>query len=206
MFKIGLPKGVVKESSLQFVQNFLNMQVDPDRLCFSGDNVTLYLLKQRDIPGLLHRERLDVGITSSDWVGESNFPLVSTHQLEWCNTRLSLLSPPDAPVLTGTRVPIRCVTEYPNTARRFFRSVGVRNVRIEHLSGSIEGLIPSLYDCGIDCVETGYTARLHALAEEQVILHAKVGIYVKGKQLPRLEHLINTIVESILLVNVPSTS
>ncbi|MNN59929.1 ATP phosphoribosyltransferase [compost metagenome] len=152
------------------------------------------MLKHRDIPGLIELGYLDVGITSTEWLYENDSDLYIHKELDWCDTRISLISDKDRPVLNGNRG-IRCITEFPRITRDFFNTTHNNNVTIDNISGSSEALVPSLYNCCVDCVETGKTLLLHNLTEESVIYQSKIVLVSKPSVCNQTKHLITTIME-----------
>ena len=149
-----------------------------------------YILKHRDVPKLVYSGVLDVGITTTEWIKELNLPLYKIKELSWYSGRLSLLSRQKK--LLKSKKNIRCITEFPNIARKFFISEKVNSYSIECISGSTEGLIPTLYDCSIDCVETGLTKKLHLLEEEKVLFQSKAVLIIKNrKKLDKLDSIIS---------------
>lgn len=201
MIRIGLPKGVVKKKSLDVIEHFLQEKIDSNKLRFDGDNDTyFYLLKHRDIPDLVSEGILDIGITSSEWIEEKGFSLHLNRVLDWCDTRVSLISDINMPVLEKI-TPIKCVTEFPNLTKRFFEEYGFGNVQVDSISGSSEGLIPSIYDCCVDCVETGRTLQLHNLAEEKVIYESKVVVITGNDPDPHLARFIDELLAPLTTIS-----
>jgi ATP phosphoribosyltransferase len=191
MISIGLPKGVVKIKSLAVIAHYLRENIDSKKLRFAGKNdIYFYLLKHRDIPNMVSEGILDVGITSSEWIEEKGCSLHINRELDWCDTRVSLLSEINVPVLKKTTT-IKCITEFPNLTKRFFAEYGLNNVLVEPISGSSEGLVPIIYECCVDCVETGTTLQLHNLVEEMVIYESKVVVITRNGSDPRLNNLID---------------
>ncbi|MFB5761890.1 ATP phosphoribosyltransferase [Paenibacillus medicaginis] len=195
MIKIGLPKGVVKHKSISVIETFLNYDINKEKLhFFDNSRVHFYLLKHRDIPKLISSGNLDFGITSTEWIYESDIELHVHKELDWCDTRISLISGKGEPVL-GQKLPIRCVTEFPRIANDFFKKINQTDVVIDSISGSSEALIPSLYNCCVDCVETGYTLALHNLAEEKVIYESKVVLVSKNEISDKVKKLVDEVLE-----------
>ncbi|WP_084410746.1 hypothetical protein [Paenibacillus glacialis] len=94
-----------------------------------------------------------------------------------CDTRISLLSVKNRPVLSK-KGSITCVTEFPNTAMQYFQSIGRSDVNFQHVNGSTEGFVPTIFDCCVDCVETGQTLQLYNLKEESVLHLSKVVVFI----------------------------
>jgi ATP phosphoribosyltransferase len=156
---------------------------DPARLHYSNysENLDIYLLKHRDIPGLVATGRLDYGITLQEWVVESSVEVKEIIRLDWCDTRISLIAPPESSLASiGNTRELRCVTEFPHIAESFFQSEGWKNYHIETISGSCEGLVPTMYDCIVDCVETGHAMEKNDLVEHKIIMHSKTVLIARN--------------------------
>jgi len=177
--KIGLPKGDAIGKSQSVISAYLGWEVNEGTLHYFNERtrVHFYLLKPRDIPKLVYDGALDAGVTLMEWVIEKGYPLHTHTELDWCDTRVSLLTPRGQKVL-GTKQPVTCVTEFPNIAEQFFQEHG-ENYTIEHVSGSCEGMVPSIYNCAVDCVETGASARRHNLKEEAVVVRSRAVLVTK---------------------------
>ena len=184
MIRIGLCKGDAIHRARQVITAQLEHEINHSVLHHVDHKrqVYFYLMKPRDVPKLVHDGVLDAGITLEEWVEEKGYPLHVYTSLDWCNTRISLLAPPTHKVLDAAKK-ITCVTEFPNIASRFFESRGIQDYAIEHVAGSCEGFVPSIYDCAVDCVETGGTIRRHDLEEEVVILRSRAVLVTKSDKL-----------------------
>lgn len=176
MVRVGLPKGVVKKRSIALIESYVGGTLNADKLNFEVESdLTFYMLKHRDIPKLIASGVLDFGITSTEWVNEGNYDIDIITELDWCDTRVSLISEIGRSILSSESPKIRCVTEFPQTSLRFFHSLSLSDrVDIYFVNGSSEAFVPSIFDCCIDCVETGKTLHLHNLREENVIYQSKV--------------------------------
>lgn len=187
--KIGLPKGNVISNAQRIITSHLGREIDEKTLHhYSEDtDIHFYLMKPRDIPYMVHSETLDAGITFQEWVAEKDLPLHICAYLDWCTTRVSLLTPPNKRVI-GRGDPVTCVTEFPHLAREFFRQNNIETREITQLSGSCEGMVPTIYDCAVDCVETGKSAQLHGLTEEAVLVRSQTVLVTKHKHKPLQLH------------------
>ena len=181
---VGLPKTRSSQShssSLSFLSRFLNKTIDKPKLFYTdGKDYNFYLLKSRDIPQLVVEGKLDIGITLSEWVEEKESKVDIVGEVDWCFTRISLIIKNGDSLSKQNQ--ITCVTEYCNLAHKYFKKKKLKNVKIILLSGSIEGLIPNIFSCGVECVETGNTLKNHALYEEEIILNSKTVIITKKNQ------------------------
>lgn len=184
MINVGLPKtrsSQSKSKSLLFLSHFLNKPINDDKLFYTdGENYNFYLVKYRDIPKLIEEGKLDIGITLSEWIEERESNVGIIGEIDWCSTRISLILKKGSSLSTLGK--IFCVTEYYNIANKFFENKKIQNVRIDLLSGSIEGLIPNIYTCGVECVETGNTLKNHDLYEEEIIFESKSLIITRKNQ------------------------
>jgi ATP phosphoribosyltransferase len=180
MLTVGLPLGRVAGRSRALAALLVDGDQDPELLyTSSGDrSVRVVFLKHRDIPGLVADGVLDIGVTSFEWVRESEQPVRVLHELDWCDTRVSLLVPDAVEFVPPPSRHLRCVTEFPTLAAGHFARVGLLDVEMRVVSGSTEGMVPGLFDCAIDCVETGKTAARHGLREEAMILASTTVVIV----------------------------
>ncbi|HEY2493759.1 MAG TPA: ATP phosphoribosyltransferase [Paenibacillus sp.] len=201
MIRIGLPKGVVKSKSVSLIESYVGGKVNADKLHFLvEENIYIYLLKHRDIPMMIDQGILDFGITSSEWIKEGNYDLKMFKELDWCDTRISLLSERNRPVLTKPDS-FTCVTEFPNTAMQYFQTIGRNDVNIQHVNGSTEGFVPTIFDCCVDCVETGHTLHLHNLQEENVLHLSKIVVVGRRQADRRVMEEIDRFLERLEMTN-----
>ena len=171
MLRIGLPKGTIKEKSFDVIRKLTGMDAQGKRLSYKNAEAEIFLLKHRDIPRLLARKVIDVGITSTEWLDECGDDLAILKELNWCDTRMSVIGREGTQLSELER--IRCITEFPSTAARYFQQNSIFDVEILTVSGSSESLVPSVFDVSIDCVETGRTLRENGLTEIQVISYCR---------------------------------
>ena len=126
-------------------------------------------LRTDDIPVLCAEGAIDLGITGSDLVAESQAQVETVLELGVGQCRLALCVPEDRRAesvreLGGARV----ATSFPHLTEAFFRQRGVQ-VHLVPLSGSVEVMITlGVADAIVDLVETGSTLaanRLRVLEE-----------------------------------------
>lgn len=169
---IALPKGVVLHRSMEIVRRLTGTEIDSRKLSFLDHREFQFLLaKHRDVPLLLKEGLVDIGITSTDWVVERALEWEPFMRLDWCDTRVSLIG--RSPMCHDLETPdeLLCVTEFPRITSAYLTSHPLaEKVRVVHVSGSIEALVSSVCDLGVDCVETGSTLRSNGLHEVEVIL------------------------------------
>lgn len=183
MLRIGFPKGNLLEKSLSTIANLLDIETEKGKLHFSnGENYQVFLLKHRDIPFLLQQGKLDFAIVSTEWLEEKGSGLPILCDLGWSKYKICLIGHPSHMIdmVTG---PQSCVTEYPVLAERYIQKMGWKNTKLSIVSGSSEGLVPAIYECCIDCVETGMTLKKHGLAVFDTLF--ETGVVLVGKDLTR---------------------
>ena len=139
----------------------------------SGLPVDVIFLRTDDIPVLCAEGAIDLGITGSDLVSESEADISVRMPLGVGRCRLSLCVPESSPIkecsqLNGTRV----ATSFPRVTERFLAKHGAQ-VHLVHLSGSVEIMIGlKVADAIVDLVETGST-----LAANQLRILTDIGSY-----------------------------
>lgn len=168
--KIGLPKGVIKQKSLSVVKLLMQEEINDKCLSFKNDNYEIYLLKHRDIPKMIEIGLLDIGITASEWIIENKNKVKIISVLDWCNTNICLISAEKKLFLTNG---INCITEFYNIAFNYFKKKKIL-ANIFHVSGSSEACVPFLFDCCIDCVETGNTLKENNLHIVETIFESNI--------------------------------
>ena len=177
MLSIGLPKGSVIGRSRELVRrlgSFKLHEVQSKRLSFRSNEFEFFLLKHRDIPNLVSSGKIDIGITSSEWVAETDAEVSIVKYLDWCDTRVSLVGPVDFEPRTTQA---SCVTEFPNIAK--LSNALPAGVSITRISGSTEALVPSKFDCGVDCVETGRSLKENNLIEISRLFESRVCVIAR---------------------------
>lgn len=131
--------------------------------------VDVTFLRADDIPVLCAEGAIDMGITGSDLVAESNAEIETRLALGMGRCRLALCVPDDSPVSSPAELNgCRLATSFPNTTRQFLRQYGA-DVHLVTIGGSVEVMIAlGVADAIVDLVETGSTLaanRLRVLAE-----------------------------------------
>jgi ATP phosphoribosyltransferase len=170
-------------------------------------------LRTEDIPVLCAEGAIDMGITGSDLIAESQVEVTSRLDLGVGRCRLALCVPDDALLnapadLHGCRV----ATSFPNVTEQFLREHQA-DVHLVRLSGSVEVMIAlGVADAIVDLVETGSTLaanRLRVLAEigsyESVLIQnpARREAELADRVVRRLEGVVIARSYSLLEYNLP---
>jgi ATP phosphoribosyltransferase len=126
--------------------------------------VDITFLRTDDIPVLCAEGAIDMGITGSDLVAETEVDVVTRLQLGVGHCRLAVCVPEDSDIqrpqqLEGARV----ATSFPQLTMQYLLQHHTR-VHLVHLSGSVEIMIAlGVADAIVDLVETGSTLAANRL-------------------------------------------
>ncbi len=165
--KVGLPKGNIYTKSIDLVEQITGNKIKKGTLFVEYENYIFYFVKHRDIPNLIDSGKLDFGITSQEWLYESEKNLIEFKKLDWCDTSICLISNNRESQFNN------CVSEYPNLTKKFFTTNNI-TANIEYVSGSCEALVPTMFDCCVGCVESGKTLRENNLMVIEKIIDSKI--------------------------------
>lgn len=164
-------------------------------LCF-GENMALDVLLMRDddIPDLVHEDVCDLGIVGRNVLEEKRLALEAQggeleleelRELDYGRCRLAIAGPEQADyagprTLSGKRI----ATTYPCLLRRFLRENGVE-AQIVTLSGAVE-IAPRLGRAEFICdlVATGSTLQANRLRELETILECQAVLVRTPRPLP----------------------
>lgn len=145
----GLPVGVLRENGR--------------RLVYRAGDTEFVVSRPSDVPVFVEYGAADVGIVGKDVLDEQRPNVMELRDLGTGACRMILAAPEknaDAVqrAISHAEV-VRVATKFPNTARRYFDSLG-RQAEIIELHGSIE-LAPlvGLAECIVDLTATGTTLR-----------------------------------------------
>ncbi len=121
-------------------------------------------LRTDDIPVLCSEGAIDLGITGSDLVDESDADVRVRMPLGVGHCRLSLCVPDDSPITSGQQLDgKRVATSFPHITRKYLSEHGAQAHLVE-LSGSVEIMISlGVADAIVDLVETGSTLAANRL-------------------------------------------
>ncbi len=175
--------------------------------------IDIIFLRTDDIPVLCAEGAIDLGITGSDLVAESEADVNIRMPLGVGHCRLSLCVPDDSPIqnckqLNGKRL----ATSFPNITKQFLEGHQA-NTHLVQLSGSVEIMISlGVADAIVDLVETGSTLaanRLRVLTDigtyETVLIqnHQCRNSEIADRIVRRLEGVVIARDYSLLEYNVP---
>jgi len=175
--------------------------------------IDVTFLRTDDIPVLCAEGAIDMGITGSDLVEESNVALVERLKLGVGNCRLAICVPEDSPVRTaadldGTRI----ATSFPHCTSTYLKKHQA-SAHMVKISGSVEVMIAlGVADAIVDLVETGSTLaanRLRILDEigkyETILVQnpATLENQLADRVVRRLEGVVIARSYSLLEYNIP---
>jgi ATP phosphoribosyltransferase len=216
-FRVGVPsKGrladlaaeLLKEAGLSFRRS--------ERSLFARCRdiaIDVTFLRTEDIPVLCAEGAIDMGITGSDLVAESQADVVERLDLGVGECRLAVCVPEDSPIknpaeLAGCRI----ATSFPNNTQAYLARHGA-TAHLVVLTGSVEVMIAlGVAEAIVDLVETGST-----LAANHLRILDEIGRYqtvlIQGRDCPhrdladrvvrRLEGVVIARSWSLLEYNVP---
>ena len=145
----GLPVGVLRENGR--------------RLFYQAEGIEFIISRPSDVPVFVEHGAADVGIVGKDVIEEQRPNVMELRDLGSGACRMILAAPRGRAeevqrAISHAEV-VRVATKFPNTARRYFESLG-RQAEIIELHGSVE-LAPlvGLAECIVDLTATGTTLR-----------------------------------------------
>ena len=164
---MAVPKGAIFEDALEAL-GAAGLPVDVlrengRRLVYRAGDTEFVVSRPSDVPVFVEYGAADVGIVGKDVLDEQRPNVMELRDLGTGACRMILAAPEknaDAVqrAISHAEV-VRVATKFPNTARRYFDSLG-RQAEIIELHGSIE-LAPlvGLAECIVDLTATGTTLR-----------------------------------------------
>jgi ATP phosphoribosyltransferase len=175
--RIGVPsKGRLSELAGELLQQAGLQFRRQERTLFARVSqlpIDIIFLRTDDIPVLCAEGAIDIGITGSDLVSESEAEVSVRMPLGVGRCRLALCVPEDSPVQDCAQLDgMRLATSFPRVTQRFLKQHGA-NVHLVQLSGSVEIMIGlGVADAIVDLVETGST-----LAANKLRILCDIGSY-----------------------------
>jgi ATP phosphoribosyltransferase len=196
--KIAVQKsGRLTEHSMELLSRCgLSYSRGRDQLICYGENmpIDILLVRDDDIPGLVHEGVCDLGIVGYNIIEESRLEFLSEGQalpfrqqtlLDFGQCRLSFGVPEGtqfagAASLQGKRI----ATTYPFIVRDYLRRNGIA-AEVVPFSGAVE-IAPSLGKADLICdlVSSGATLRANHMVEAETILESRAGLIQCPEPLP----------------------
>jgi ATP phosphoribosyltransferase len=165
--RVAVPKGAIFEDALAALGGAgLPVEVlreNGRRLFYKGEGAEFIVSRPSDVPVFVEHGAADVGIVGKDVLEEQRPNIMELRDLGTGACRMILAAPKQRAeevqrAISHAEV-VRVATKFPNTARRYFESLG-RQAEIIELHGSLE-LAPlvGLSECIVDLTATGTTLR-----------------------------------------------
>jgi ATP phosphoribosyltransferase len=193
--RVAVPKGAIFEDALEALGGAgLPVEVLRDngrRLLYRGEETEFIMSRPSDVPVFVEYGAADVGIVGKDVLEEQRPNVMELRDLGTGACRLILAAPEDRAeeirrAISHAEV-VRVATKFPNTARRYFETLG-RQAEIIELHGSVE-LAPlvGLAECIVDLSATGTTLRENHLVVLAEISHSTARL-IANRGAYRLRH------------------
>ena len=165
--RVAVPKGAIFEDALAALGGAgLPVEVlreNGRRLFYKGEGAEFIVSRPSDVPVFVEHGAADVGIVGKDVLEELRPNVMELRDLGTGACKMILAAPKQRAeevqrAISHAEV-VRVATKFPNTARRYFESLG-RQAEIIELHGSLE-LAPlvGLSECIVDLTATGTTLR-----------------------------------------------
>ena len=163
--RVAVPKGAIFEDALRALGAAgLPVEVLRDngrRLFYRTEGIEFIVSRPSDVPVFVEHGAADVGIVGKDVLEEQRPNVMQLKDLGTGACRMILAAPQSRAeevrrAISHAEV-VRVATKFPNTARRYFESLG-RQAEIIELNGAVE-LAPlvGLSECIVDLTATGTT-------------------------------------------------
>jgi len=165
--RVAVPKGAIFEVALSALERAglpaAVVREDGRRLIYRSEGSEFIVSRPSDVPVFVEYGAADIGIVGKDVLDEQRPNVVELKDLGTGRCRMILAAPENRAedvrrAIRHAEV-VRVATKFPDTARRYFESMG-RQAEIIELHGSIE-LAPlvGLAECIVDLSATGMTLR-----------------------------------------------
>jgi ATP phosphoribosyltransferase len=165
--RVAVPKGAIFEDALAVLGGAgLPVEVlreNGRRLFYQAEGVEFIVSRPSDVPVFVEHGAADVGVVGKDVLEEQRPNVMELRDLGSGACRMILAAPREGAEEVRRAIAhaevVRVATKFPNTARRYFESLG-RQAEIIELHGSVE-LAPlvGLSECIVDLTATGNTLR-----------------------------------------------
>jgi ATP phosphoribosyltransferase len=195
VLRVAVPKGAIFEDALRALGGAgLPVEVLRDngrRLLYRAERTEFIVSRPSDVPVFVEHGAADVGIVGKDVLEEQRPNVMELKDLGTGRCRMILAAPQSKAeevrrAISHAEV-VRVATKFPNTARRYFESLG-RQAEIIELHGSVE-LAPlvGLSECIVDLTATGTTLRENDLVALDEISHSTARL-IANRGAYRLRH------------------
>jgi ATP phosphoribosyltransferase len=203
--RVAVPKGQIFEDAVRALDDAgLPVEVLRDngrRLFYRTGDTEFIVSRPSDVPVFVEHGAADVGIVGKDVLVEQRPNVMELTDLGTGACRMILAAPEKRAeevrrAISHAEV-VRVATKFPNTARRYFGSLG-QQAEIIELHGSVE-LAPlvGLCECVVDLTATGTTLRENDLAVLDEISRSTARL-IANRGAYRLRHeSIATLLEAI---------
>ena len=165
--RVAVPKGAIFEDALAVLGGAgLPVEVlreNGRRLFYQAEGAEFIVSRPSDVPVFVEHGAADVGVVGKDVLEEQRPNVMELRDLGSGACRMILAAPREGAEEVRRAIAhaevVRVATKFPNTARRYFESLG-RQAEIIELHGSVE-LAPlvGLSECIVDLTATGNTLR-----------------------------------------------
>ncbi len=193
--RVAVPKGAIFEDTLAALGG-AGLPVDAlrdngRRLFYEAEGTEFIVSRPSDVPVFVEHGAADLGVAGKDVLEEQRPNVMELRDLRVGACRLILAAPQKRAgelrrAIRHAEV-VRVATKFPNTARRYFESLG-RQAEIIELHGSVE-LAPlvGLAECIVDLTATGTTLRENDLVVLDEISHSTARL-IANRGAYRLRH------------------
>ena len=193
--RVAVPKGQIFADAVRALDAAgLPVEVLRDngrRLFYRTGDTEFIVSRPSDVPVFVEHGAADVGIVGKDVLEEQRPNVMQLKDLGTGACRMILAAPQSRAeevrrAISHAEV-VRVATKFPNTARRYFESLG-RQAEIIELNGAVE-LAPlvGLSECIVDLTATGTTLRENNLVALDEISHSTARL-IANRGAYRLRH------------------
>jgi ATP phosphoribosyltransferase len=193
--RVAVPKGAIFEDALAALGRAgLPVGVLRDegrKLFYRAEDADFIVSRPKDVPVFVEHGAADLGIVGKDVLEEQRPNVIELRDLGTGACRMILAAPEKKAeevqrAISHAEV-VRVATKFPNTARRYFESLG-RQAEIIELHGSVE-LAPlvGLCECIVDLTATGTTLRENDLVALDEISYSTARL-IANRGAYRLRH------------------
>jgi ATP phosphoribosyltransferase len=193
--RVAVPKGAIFEDALVALGGAgLPVEVlreNGRRLLYQAEDTEFIVSRPSDVPVFVEHGAADVGVVGKDVLEEQRPNVMELMDLGTGACRMILAAPraraEEVQRAISHAEVVRVATKFPNTARRYFASLG-RQAEIIELHGSVE-LAPlvGLSECIVDLTATGTTLHENDLVVVDEISHSTARL-IANRGSYRLRH------------------